>query len=132
MIKKKLLLAEDDEDDTMLFLDFLKDREDLVLVYSCENGIEVIEYLDTIEDEREFPHLVLLDQNMPKMNGSQTLKVLKDNPRYASIPVAVYTTHSDKRLLADCYQSGAAAVLSKPISPTGYYEMMDELNRLIQ
>ena len=131
MHKKTLLLAEDDEDDRMLFSDFLQDRSDFVLLHSCENGMEVIEYLDSIKDAEDFPSLVVLDQNMPKMNGSQTLQSLKNNERYSNIPVAVYTTYTDKRLIDECYQSGALTVVSKPISPSGYHVMMDELSRLI-
>ena len=131
MDKRKLLLAEDDEDDRMLFSDFLQDRNDFELVHSCENGMEVIEYLDAIEDVAGLPNLVVLDQNMPKMNGSQTLLSLKNTPRYAQIPVAVYTTYTDKRLIDECYQSGAITVVAKPISPSGYHQMMDELIRLI-
>lgn len=131
MGKKKLLLAEDDEDDRMLFSDFLQDRIDFELVHSCENGMEVIQYLDAIEDAGSLPNLVVLDQNMPKMNGSQTLQSLKSSPRYAKIPVAVYTTYTDKRLIDECYKSGAITVVAKPISPSGYHQMMDDLIRLI-
>lgn len=131
MNKKTLLLAEDDEDDRMLFSDFLQDRNDFELLHSCENGMEVIEYLNAIQDADKLPSLVVLDQNMPKMNGSQTLQLLKNSPRYAKIPVAVYTTYTDKRLIDECYQSGALTVVAKPISPSGYHQMMDELVRLI-
>jgi CheY-like chemotaxis protein len=131
MIKKKLLLAEDDEDDRMLFSDFLQDRSDFELQHSCENGMELIEYLDSITNAANLPNLVVLDQNMPKMNGSQTLRLLKSSPRYAGIPVAVYTTYTDKRLVDECYQSGAVSVVTKPISHRGYHQMMDELISLI-
>ncbi|HZI54432.1 MAG TPA: response regulator [Chitinophagaceae bacterium] len=131
MNKKTLLLAEDDEDDRMLFSDFLQDRNDFELLHSCENGMEVIEYLNAIQDADKLPSLVVLDQNMPKMNGSQTLQLLKNSPRYSKIPVAVYTTYTDKRLIDECYQSGALTVVAKPISPSGYHQMMDELVRLI-
>lgn len=131
MDKRKLLLAEDDEDDRMLFSDFLQERNDFELVHSCENGMEVIEYLDGIEDLDELPNLVVLDQNMPKMTGSQTLQSLKNSPRYAQIPVAVYTTYTDRRLIEECYNSGAITVVEKPVSPSGYHQMMDELIGLI-
>ncbi|MES2892660.1 MAG: response regulator [Bacteroidota bacterium] len=131
MNKRRLLLAEDDEDDRMLFSDFLEERNDFELVHSCENGMEVIEYLDAIINVDELPNLVVLDQNMPKMTGSQTLQSLKSTPRYAQIPVAVYTTYMDRRLIDECYKSGAITVVAKPISPSGYHQMMDELIDLI-
>lgn len=129
--RKKLLLAEDDDDDRMLFSNFLQDRSDFELQHSCENGVEVIEFLDGIKNETELPSLVVLDQNMPKMNGSRTLQLLKNTPRYSNIPVVVYTTYTDKRLVDECYQLGALSVVVKPISPSGYHQMMDQLRQLI-
>ena len=131
MGKKKILLAEDDEDDRLLFSDFLKDRDDFILVHSCENGMELIEFLDSIKNETDLPDLVVLDQNMPKMNGTQTLRALKKSPRYSKIPAALYTTYTDKRLMDECYTAGALTVLSKPISSGGYHQMMNDLSQLL-
>lgn len=128
---KKILLAEDDEDDRLLFYDFIKERDDMVLQHSTENGMEIIDYLEKIADPSSFPDLIVLDQNMPKMNGYQTLYSLKSNSRYASIPVAIYTTYSDKKLIEDSYAAGALVVLEKPISPSGYHQMMNEFVMLI-
>jgi CheY-like chemotaxis protein len=129
---KKILLAEDDEDDRLLFSNFLKERDDFELMKICENGMEVLEYLDSIPDENDYPDLVMLDQNMPKMNGSQTLQLLKNVPRLAKIPVAMYTTYTDKRLMDECYLAGALTVVTKPISHSGYHQMMNDLNQLLQ
>jgi len=132
MTKKKILLAEDDEDDRLLFSNFLKERDDFVLVQTCENGMEVLEFLNNLPNEADFPDLVVLDQNMPKMNGSQTLQLLKNVPRLSKIPVAMYTTYTDKRLMDECYLAGALTVLTKPISLNGYHQMMNDLNQLIR
>ena len=125
-------MAEDDEDDRLLFSNFLKERDDFELMKICENGMEVLEYLDSIPDENNYPDLVMLDQNMPKMNGSQTLQLLKNVPRLAKIPVAMYTTYTDKRLMDECYLAGALTVVTKPISHSGYHQMMNDLNQLLQ
>ncbi|MEO6720489.1 MAG: response regulator [Ferruginibacter sp.] len=132
MTKKKILLAEDDEDDRLLFCNFLKDRDDFVLLHTCENGTEVLDYLNSIPENGEFPELIVLDQNMPKMNGSQTLQLLKNIPRFSKIPVAMYTTYTDKRLMDECYLAGALTVVTKPISHKGYHHMMNDLNQLIR
>jgi len=129
---KKILLAEDDEDDRLLFYDFLKDRTDIELLHSAENGMEIIKYLDNITEPAHYPDLIVLDQNMPRMNGSQTLQSLKENPRYAPIPVAIYTTYSDKRLMEESCAAGALTVIEKPISPSGYHQMMDDFLRLLE
>ena len=132
MTKKRILLAEDDEDDRLLFANFLKERDDFILIHICENGMEVLDFLNGLPDNGEFPDLVVLDQNMPKMNGSQTLQKLKNVPRFSKIPVAMYTTYTDKRLMDECYLAGALTVVTKPISHKGYHQMMNDLNQLIR
>ena len=131
MITKKILLAEDDEDDRFLFYDFIKERTDIVLQHITENGMEILDYLNQIPEISNFPDLIVLDQNMPKMNGYQTLYSLKSNNRYTDIPVSIYTTYSYKRLMKECYDAGALVVIEKPISPSGYHQMMNEFIKLI-
>ena len=125
-------MAEDDEDDRLLFSNFLRERNDFELMKICENGSEVLDFLNSLPDETNFPDLVMLDQNMPKMNGSQTLQLLKNVPRLSRIPVAMYTTYTDKRLMDECYLAGALTVVTKPISHSGYHQMMNDLNQLLQ
>ena len=125
-------MAEDDEDDRLLFSNFLKERNDFELMKICENGSEVLDFLNSLPDEANFPDLVMLDQNMPKMNGSQTLQLLKNVPRLSKIPVAMYTTYTDKRLMDECYLAGALTVVTKPISHSGYHQMMNDLSQLLQ
>ena len=121
----KILLGEDDLDDREIFAYFLEGREGLELMKCVENGIQVLGFLAELADGSEMPDLILLDHNMPKMNGSETLKLLKSNPAYASIPVFVYSTHTDKLLVDNYIRSGAAIVYPKPITKEGYSMMLD-------
>ena len=125
MQPKKILLAEDDHDDSNLFHEYLKGREDIVLMPTAENGIEVIKFLDKIVEHTDLPDLIILDQNMPKKNGKQTLVFLKSNNRFAHIPVIVYSTYTDDQLIKDCTKKGASMVVSKPLTNKGYHDMMD-------
>jgi CheY-like chemotaxis protein len=128
----KILLAEDDGDDQKLFIDFLQHRIDIEIMPIVENGVELVKKLDGITDPEALPHLVILDQNMPKQNGFQTLKILKSSSLYSHIPVMVYSTYTDQNLIKTCNEHGACAVVTKPISKEGYNEMMDELLRKIR
>jgi CheY-like chemotaxis protein len=123
----KILLAEDDGDDQKLFIDFLQHRPEIEILPIMENGVDLIENLDGISEKEALPDLVILDQNMPKQNGLQTLILLKSTPRYAHIPVMVYSTYTDQNLIRQCNENGAFAVASKPISKEGYNQMIDEL-----
>src|SRR5687768_499544 len=96
-IPKKILLAEDDPDDRGFFFEFLEHRRDLLLLPPVENGEEVFEFLEKAQNGN-FPDLIILDQNMPKCNGLQTLAILKNNSHYENIPVFVYSTYTDDYL----------------------------------
>ncbi|HWJ90180.1 MAG TPA: response regulator [Flavisolibacter sp.] len=126
MVPKKILLAEDDVDDQRLFHDFLQHRTDIVLMPVVENGVEVFETLEKIDRADELPDLIILDQNMPKSNGLQTLEALKHNTDYSAIPVAVYSTYTDAQLIESCIAAGACAVITKPLTKEGYNQMIEE------
>jgi CheY-like chemotaxis protein len=121
---KKILLAEDDIDDRNFFLNFVADREDIEMLPAVENGEELIDRLDGVQ---ELPDIIILDQNMPKKNGIETLHYLKTNERYADIPVAVYSTYADEYLIHNCKKEGALQVFVKPSDKSGYDQMIDQL-----
>jgi CheY-like chemotaxis protein len=129
-IPKKILLAEDDPDDVGFFFLYLKDRADLLLLPPVENGEEVVEYLKKAHNG-SFPDLIILDQNMPKCNGLQTLAILKNNTHFENIPVFVYSTYTDAYLVKQSIQLGARSVLEKPFSLEGYHKMIDNILDLI-
>jgi CheY-like chemotaxis protein len=125
MARKKVLLAEDDLDDQHFFYDFLQDRKDIILMDAVENGVVLFNSLEKIADTTELPDLIILDQNMPKRNGLQTLQLLKNTHRYNHIPVMVYSTYTDEQLKTNSLKMGATEVLPKPITKEEYNEMMD-------
>ncbi len=131
MVKKKVLLAEDDGDDNFFFVYFLEERVDISILNCVENGLEVIQFLDALANNEDLPDFILLDQNMPKMNGLETLKYLKGNARYASIPVFVYSTYADQNLAEKCGLFGAALVHQKPTDKEGYNKMIDACIEMI-
>lgn len=131
MQTKKVLIAEDDEDDKSLLCLFLQNRKDITLMPIVENGVELIETLEKITDSSDLPDIIILDQNMPKRNGLQTLKILKETANYSSIPVMVYSTYLDQNLIKACTESGATELMTKPITEKGYHEMMDTFLKAI-
>lgn len=129
-IRKKILLAEDDPDDVSFFFQYLSERPDVILLPPVENGEEVFEYLEKAHNGT-FPDLIILDQNMPKCNGLQTLAILKNNTAYENIPVFVYSTYTDAYLVKQSIQLGARSVLEKPVSLEGYHKMINDILKLI-
>ena len=123
---KKVLLADDDADDREIFERVLGKKTNVSLLHSAENGKEVIDFLGRIHSPEELPNLIILDHNMPKMNGTETLGLLKSSSRYADIAVVIYSTYSDTRLIRKCEELGAAMVLAKPSSIREYEAIIDK------
>ena len=129
--KRKILLAEDDSDDTFFFFDFLRHRPDIDLLPSLTNGMEVIDYLNSIRSANDLPDIIVLDQNMPKLSGKETLAFIKSNERYATVAVAIYSTYVGPQLTEECLKLGAALVEGKPVSGEGYNKLMDAILKVL-
>jgi CheY-like chemotaxis protein len=125
MARKKVLLAEDDLDDQNFFYDFLQHRVDIFIMDPVENGVELFCFLENSKENGGLPDLIILDQNMPKKNGLQTLQLLKATELYRHIPVMIYSTYTDEQLKRNSFQLGASAVVTKPTSKEEYNKMMD-------
>jgi CheY-like chemotaxis protein len=121
---KKILLAEDDYDDQEFFLKILHTRTDAAILQAVENGEEVIQFLDNTTD---LPDVIILDQNMPKQNGLQTLSLLKRNKRYAHMPVVIYSTYINEMLETQSISLGAIMAVAKPYDKKGYNGMIDKI-----
>lgn len=123
-LRKKILLAEDDEDDQGFFHDFLHERKDIFLLPIANNGVELLDYL---HQATELPDAIILDQNMPRLNGLQTLQQLRGSNRYSHITVMLYSTSADDTLVQNGHMLGVNLVVSKPSSYKEYQQMIDEL-----
>jgi CheY-like chemotaxis protein len=126
MDPKKVIVVEDDPDDRELFIIFYGDRNDIRLLPSVTNGIELLDYLKNAVSPDDMPDLIVLDQNMPLMNGKQTLEFLRASERFARIPVVIYSTYTDANLINECKALGAKMVVEKPTDHSGYQKMMDD------
>ena len=131
MEMKKILLADDDADDREIIERVLGGKNDISLLQSVENGREVIDYLNKVSSFNELPDLIILDHNMPRMNGMETLEILKGTPRYEGIPVVIYSTYSDSRIMEKCIFLGAAMVVSKPFTILEYEATINQFVQLL-
>jgi CheY-like chemotaxis protein len=123
---KKILFADDDIDDRMFFESAYKERSDVIILPIALNGVEVIQRLETTVDLEKWPDLIILDQNMPRMTGKQTLLHLKSQEKFSHIPVCICSTYADHILTVDCLKLGAFRVSSKPITSEEYQKMMND------
>ena len=129
-----ILMADDDEDDRLLALDALKEGRVLNNLYCVEDGVELLEYLrregkftDPATSPR--PSLILLDLNMPRMDGREALQHIKADPNLRSIPVVILTTSKEEEDMIRGYDLGAASYITKPVNFEGLVDLMRAIGR---
>lgn len=125
---KRILYADDDLDDKTWVSEANKLLNFSLDIYFVENGREVFEYLNKIDDT---PALIVLDLNMPELDGRQTLRKLKANEKYKDIPVAIVTTSSNKVDIEICTRLGASMYLVKPDSHSEWQYIVKQFLRYI-
>lgn len=112
---KHILVVDDDPEDRDLIKRALNECVNPVEIAELQDGSVVLKYLETCP-ALSFPALILLDLNMPLMNGFEVLMEIKTHHRFNAIPVYVFTTSSSSRDRLHSVRLGAADVLVKPAS----------------
>ena len=109
----KLILADDDDDDCLLFSEALKDIDTPAVLDVVNNGEELMRFLEKIEDN--LPEVLFLDLNMPRKSGYDCLPLIKANNKLAGLKIIIYSTSLDRARLDFFYTQGANYYLQKPI-----------------
>jgi CheY-like chemotaxis protein len=127
-----ILLVEDDEVDIMTVQRAFKKGNITNPLFLAGNGIEALAMLrDTPEQPSAIPadrRLILLDLNMPKMNGLEFLHELRSDPAIRHIPVVVLTTSNEERDRVQAYNLNVAGYILKPVTFSTFVELMITLN----
>ena len=110
---KPILLVEDDRVDTMTVKRAFKDLKVINQLVNRVDGEEALEYLRSETNEK--PCLILLDLNMPKMNGLEFLRIAKADDVLKKIPVIVLTTSMEKQDIAESFELGVAGYMVKSV-----------------
>ena len=109
---KPILLVEDDRVDTMTVRRALKDLKVTNQLICTTNGEEALEYLR--DESKKKPCVILLDLNMPKMNGIEFLKIAKRKEELKRIPVIVLTTSREEQDVVESFNLSVAGYIVKP------------------
>jgi CheY-like chemotaxis protein len=126
VINKPILLVEDDQVDTMTVTRALKEIHVMNPVVHRENGEDALNYLE--DDPNDKPCLILLDLNMPIMNGIEFLQAVKNNDRFRCIPVVVLTTSDEQQDKLNSFNLGVAGYIAKPVDYRQFVEVMRSVN----
>lgn len=116
-----LLVVEDSNDDFRMLKRLLRRMEVQIPIHRCINGDAALEFLHQMDSEQSTvpkPSIILLDLNLPGIDGRDVLEQVKQNQSLREIPVVVFTTSSSPQDIKFCYQKGANGYLIKPMDVT--------------
>jgi CheY-like chemotaxis protein len=124
--KGSILLVEDDRVDVLTVKRAFRDIPIAQELRVVGNGEEALEYLRNSQNEK--PYLILLDLNMPKMNGIELLQVIKSDDELKLIPVVILTSSKEKKDKLESYNRGVAGYVLKPVGYQEFIEVMKTID----
>ncbi len=119
-----ILLIEDDMIEVMKFQRTISSLQLNHKIIEANNGEDALKIL---ERKDELPDIILLDLNMPKINGIEFLNILKADEVLKYIPTIILTTSQNQKDLLECYKIGIAGYVLKPLKYEEYVSKMDKL-----
>lgn len=127
-----ILLVEDDADDEILTLRALIANDIRNKVFVVHDGIEALNFLFCMKtyadrDPHDVPGLILLDIKLPKMDGLEVLRHLREDPRTRLLPIVMLTSSKEEQDLIESYKSGANSYIRKPVDYAQFVEYVGYL-----
>ena len=127
-----ILMADDDEDDRLIAQEAFEEARIINTIQFVEDGEELLDYLQrrgayAEPDAAPRPGLILLDLNMPKMDGREALQAIKSDPELRRIPVVVLTTSEAEEDILKSYDLGVNSFITKPVSFDGLVDVVKTL-----
>lgn len=130
-ISTRIVMADDDGDDRIITRDAFKENFILNHLDFCDDGRDLLDYLRKegrhAGGTHTLPGLILLDLNMPRMDGREALKVLKSDAQLMHIPVVVLSTSDTEEDINSAYRMGASSFVTKPVSFDHFIEMTQHI-----
>ena len=127
-----ILLVEDNPDDEVLTLHALKKNKIGNRVYVVRDGAEALDFLFcqnqyADRDPREMPQLILLDIKLPKIDGLEVLRRIREDERTSLVPVVILTSSKEQQDLVEAYKNRANSYMRKPVDFTQFAEAVHQL-----
>lgn len=116
MSSPEIFVVDDDKEDQLIMAEYFNNIGISDRVKFFDNGEMTINFLETNNDDSSLPGLIVLDLNMPVLNGTQTLLYLKRDTRYKHIPVIIFSTSENENERRKCLSYGAVDYLVKPMN----------------
>lgn len=127
-----ILLVEDNRDDIDLTLRALKRHQLLNQVVVARDGVEALDFVFATgahagRDPQVLPQLILLDVNLPKLNGFEVLEKIREHPHTRNLPIVMLTSSEEDRDIDESYRRGANSYIQKPVSFEDFTRAVDHL-----
>lgn len=121
-----ILLVEDNEGDIVLTMEALEDAKIINKILVQRDGVAAIDYLlETAKNNAaELPDLILLDINLPKLDGKEVLQQIKTHQELKKIPVVMLTTSSSETDVLESYNSHANCYIVKPVDLNKFFNIV--------
>ena len=115
MKELNILLIEDNEGDILLTKEAFEESKISNRIQTIKDGRAAIDYFESMTDQQQFPNLVLLDINLPKISGHDVLSFMRQSERFKGIPVVMLSTSSAEKDILQSYQNNVNCYITKPI-----------------
>lgn len=122
-----ILLVEDNEGDILLTVEALEEGRIANVIEVARDGQEAIDKLQKDHIENNLPDLILLDINLPKMNGHEVLEKLKKNDDLKHIPVIILSTSSSEMDIMKSYNNHANCFITKPVEIDDFVKAIESI-----
>ena len=109
---KTIYLVDDDQDDRFFIREAIQDSGAEIQIIEVENGFELLSLVKEIRDPAS--SVIIIDMNMPKMNGLETVSAIRTEERLAEMPIVMLSTSSNPALIQTAYASGVSSFVTKP------------------
>ena len=129
-VTREVLLVEDSPGDVRLTQEVLRDANRLIHLHVADDGVEAMAFLRREGAYAHAPHpdLILLDLNLPRMDGHEVLALLKEDDRLKMIPTIILTTSAAERDIMTSYQLQANCYLTKPVQLEEFETLVRSIN----
>jgi len=118
---KTIYLVDDDQDDRFFIREAIQDSGAEVRITEVENGFDLLSMMkDVIDPEAS---VIIIDMNMPKMNGLETVAAIRTDNRLAAMPIIMLSTSSNPTLIRTAYLTGVTSFVTKPSSFDEFAEL---------
>lgn len=122
-----ILLVEDNEGDILLTVEALEEGRIANVIEVARDGQEAINKLEVDLELNNLPDLILLDINLPKMNGHEVLEKLKKNDSFKHIPVIILSTSSSEMDILRSYNNHANCFITKPVEIDDFVKAIESI-----